>query len=203
MKTNWIKIIICFAALLCADCCYAQSMRELAGKERSAAIAELEGKNKAIKSFTGLFHQTRKTTLLKESVESSGRISFKRDDFILWEYEKPQSKVIKIRGGDVTVDGTHRGKPNRMTKGISNMVSEMLQGGKVVDEKTFDFAIYDGGKSYCVKAKPIKREMQRMMAAVDITFNKADGTVHKIILTEKDGNCTIIEFDKLKVDKQK
>ena len=203
MKINLLKIIICFIALLGADYCCAQSMRELAGNERSAAIAELESKNKSIKSFTGSFHQTRKTTLLKESVESSGRISFKRDDFILWEYEKPQAKVIKISGDDVTVDGARRGKANRMTKGISNMVSEMLQGGKVVDDKVFDFVIYDNGKSYCVKAKPIRREMQRMMAAVDITFNKTDGTVHKIILTEKDGNCTIIEFDKLKVDKQK
>lgn len=176
-----------------------QSPRELAGKERDAVVAELEAKTKAISSLTAKFRQRRETTLLKDPVESSGRISFKRSGAIRWEYQKPQNKVIEIKGTSLSVDGVNRGA-NRMAKGIATMVSGMLQGGKVADEKTFDFTLFDTGNYYNLKAKPKRRDMQRIMAAVDISFLKSDGTVRKMILTEKDGNSTVIEFDELKIE---
>ena len=186
--------------VICSAVC-AQTRRELTGTERTAAVAELETKTKAIKAFTGQFRQQRETTMLKESVESSGRISFKRDGAIKWEYLKPQAKVIEIKGESMSVDGVSAGKSNRMAKGIAGMVSDMLQRGKVADEKVFDFKLYDEGKTYALKAKPKRRDMQRMMSAVDITFNKDDGTMRKMILTEKDGNRTTIEFTELKIEK--
>lgn len=196
MKRNGLGLLVLLLAVWGAVC--AQGTRELTGKERATAVTELEGKTKAIKSFTGQFRQTRTTTLLKETVESGGRIAFKRGGTIRWEYEKPQSKVIEINGTTMSVDGVSNGR-NRMAKGIAGMVSDMLQGGKVADEKVFDFKLYDEGKTYNLKAKPKRRDMQRMMSAVDITFAKSDGTVRKMVLTEKDGNSTTIEFEKLKV----
>lgn len=179
----------------------AQAPRELSGKERTDAVAELETKTKAIKSFTGQFRQTRETTMLKESVVSSGRISFNRGGAIKWEYLKPQAKVIEIKGESLSVDGVSSGRGNRMAKGIAGMVSDMLQQGKVADERVFDFKLYDEGKTYNLKAKPKRRDMQRMMSAVDITFNRDDGSVRKMVLTEKDGNRTTIEFEDLKIEK--
>ena len=132
---------------------------------------------------------------------SSGRISFKRGGAIKWEYLKPQVKVIEIKGETLSVDGVSSGRGNRMAKGIAGMVSDMLQQGKVADERVFDFKLYDEGKSYNLKAKPKRRDMQRMMSAVDITFNRNDGSVRKMVLTEKDGNRTTIEFEDLKIEK--
>ncbi|MBO4587433.1 MAG: outer membrane lipoprotein carrier protein LolA [Bacteroidales bacterium] len=197
MKRNGFVLVVLLLAVWGAVC--AQTPRELTGKDRTAAVAELETKTKAIKSFTGQFKQTRETTMLKESVESSGRISFKRDGAIKWEYLKPQAKVIEIKGETLSVDGVSSGRGNRMAKGIAGMVSDMLQQGKVADERVFDFKLYDDGKNYNLKAKPKRRDMQRMMSAVDITFDKGDGSMRKMILTEKDGNRTTIEFVGLKI----
>ncbi|MBO4751752.1 MAG: outer membrane lipoprotein carrier protein LolA [Bacteroidales bacterium] len=199
MRRNGFGLLMLLVTVWGSVC--AQAPRELTGKERTAAVAELETKTKAIKSFTGQFRQTRETTMLKESVESSGRISFKRGGAIKWEYLKPQAKVIEIKGETLAVDGVSSGRGNRMAKGIAGMMSDMLQGGKVADEKVFDFKLYDEGKSYKLAAKPKRRDMQRMMSAVDITFAKGDGSVRKMILTEKDGNRTTIEFDDLKIEK--
>lgn len=193
-------MLILLALVLVAPQFYAQNTVELTGKKRAEVITELESKTKAVKSFTGRFRQTRTTTLLKESIVSSGKISFQRDGVIRWEYEKPLAKVIEINGTTLSVDGVGNGK-SRMAKGIAGMVSEMLQDGKVADEKTFDFKLYDDGKTYQLRAKPKRRDMQRMMAAVDINFSQSDCTVQKIVVTEKDGNNTVIEFFDMKVSR--
>ena len=193
-------MLMLLACMLIAVQSHTQNTIELTGKRRSDAVAEIVSKTKAIKSFAGNFRQTRTTTLLKESVVSSGKISFERDGAIRWEYEKPQAKVIEIHGTTMSVDGISSGK-NRMAKGIAGMVSGMLQEGKIADDKVFDFKLYDEGKTYKIKAKPQRRDMQRMMSAIDITISKSDGTARKMMLTEKDGNSTVIEFFDLKVTK--
>lgn len=172
----------------------AQVSKPLTGSARQNAIADIETKNSSITSFDGTFRQRRESTMLAQDAVSSGRISLQSDGSVLWAYEKPNVKTIEIKNGNVIVDGKSSNSRQGVARHIASMLGETLVNKRVVDDEVFDCKIYDEQTSYRLDMTPRRRGLQRIMERIEITYLKSNGTVSRIVMTENDGNRTIIDF---------
>ena len=191
------RIVLLVALMICATQVDAQKVLE--GARREAVLSEIAAKNRDITSIEGEFKQRRETAMLKDAVETSGTFTYKKGGVIEWIYVIPQKKRVEISGDEIRVDGKSSGGRNRMTKGIMAAAGESLRSGMAVDERVFSATVKEGEKKYYVAMEPKRKDMQRMMKAIEVEYGKSDCRVKKITMTESDGNKTTIEFERLVV----
>lgn len=191
------RIVLLVALMICATQVDAQKVLE--GARREAVLSEIAAKNRDITSIEGEFKQRRETAMLKEAVEASGTFTYKKGGVIEWIYVIPQKKRVEISGDEIRVDGKSSGGRNRMAKGIMAAAGESLRSGMAVDERVFSATVKEGEKKYYVAMEPKRKDMQRMMKAIEVEYGKSDCRVKKITMTESDGNKTTIEFERLVV----
>lgn len=191
------RIVLLVALMICATQVDAQKVLE--GARREAVLSEIAAKNRDITSIEGEFKQRRETAMLKDAVETSGTFTYKKGGVIEWIYVIPQKKRVEISGDEIRVDGKSSGGRNRMAKGIMAAAGESLRSGMTVDERVFSATVKEGEKKYYVAMEPKRKDMQRMMKAIEVEYGKSDCRVKKITMTESDGNKTTIEFERLVV----
>lgn len=193
------KTLLTLFLLLTFTAAWCQTV--LTGTQRTQVMQKIERVAVATKNLQRTFTQTRTSSLLAEPMVMTGKLSFNRPDDVVWEYDSPQQRIIKVSKSNVTVtaDGKTTDLNPRIKKMIQGFTSLFMdENGKMLDEKIFNVTLLDCGKTYRAEMKPLRKDMQRLFAKIVFRFAKDSCQVEAITLSEREGDEVNIEFEEMK-----
>ncbi|MBQ5571774.1 MAG: outer membrane lipoprotein carrier protein LolA [Bacteroidales bacterium] len=192
--------IICLLTIVSA---FGQNGKELVGDQRVKVISEITKNTVGIQSLSCQFTQTKQSSLLVDNAEAKGKMSYSRPKSMRWEYITPYSYALVVEGDSLSMTGNGTAstnqKANRMMKEMSSLIIGSINGERLFDERTFSINIYEETGCYRVKMNPKRKDMQRMFQNITFLFGSDDYTVRSVVLTEKSGDATTINFENLTI----
>ncbi|MBQ3989677.1 MAG: outer membrane lipoprotein carrier protein LolA, partial [Bacteroidales bacterium] len=166
-------------------------------------INEITRNTVGIQSLSCQFTQTKQSSLLVDNAEAKGKMSYSRPKSMRWEYTSPYSYALVVEGDSLSMTGNGTAstnqKANRMMKEMSSLIIGSINGERLFDERTFSINIYEETGCYRVKMNPKRKDMQRMFQNITFLFGSDDYTVRSVVLTEKSGDATTINFENLTI----
>ncbi len=197
------RVLLYIICLLTVFSAFGQNSRELVGEQRLKAINEITRNTVGIQSLSCQFTQTKQSFLLVDNAEAKGKMSYSRPKSMRWEYITPYSYALVVEGDSLSMTGNGTAstnqKANRMMKEMSSLIIGSINGERLFDERTFSINIYEETGCYRVKMNPKRKDMQRMFQNITFLFGSDDYTVRSVVLTEKSGDATTINFENLTI----
>ena len=197
------KVLLHIICLFVVVSAIGQTSRELVGDQRLKAVNEITRNTVGIQSLTCQFTQTKQSSLLVDNAVSEGEMSYSRPKSLRWEYTSPYSYALVVEGDSLLMTGNGTAstnpKANRMMKEMSSLIIGSINGEKLFDERTFSINIYEETGCYRVKMTPKRKDMQRMFQNITFLFGSDDYTVRSVVLTEKSGDATTINFENVTI----
>ena len=197
------RVLLYIICLLTVFSAFGQNSRELVGEQRLKAINEITRNTVGIQSLSCQFTQTKQSSLLVDNAEAKGKMSYSRPKSMRWEYITPYSYALVVEGDSLSMTGNGTAstnqKANRMMKEMSSLIIGSINGERLFDERTFSITIYEETGCYRVKMNPKRKDMQRMFQNITFLFGSDDYTVRSVVLTEKSGDATTINFENLTI----
>ena len=197
------RVLLYIICLLTVVSAFGQNSRELVGEQRLKVINEITRNTVGIQSLSCQFTQTKQSSLLVDNAEAKGKMSYSRPKSMRWEYTSPYSYALVVEGDSLSMTGNGTAstnqKANRMMKEMSSLIIGSINGERLFDERTFSINIYEETGCYRVKMNPKRKDMQRMFQNITFLFGSDDYTVRSVVLTEKSGDATTINFENLTI----
>ncbi len=191
------RVLLYIICLLTVFSAFGQNSRELVGEQRLKAINEITRNTVGIQSLSCQFTQTKQSSLLVDNAEAKGKMRMR------WEYITPYSYALVVEGDSLSMTGNGTAstnqKANRMMKEMSSLIIGSINGERLFDERTFSINIYEETGCYRVKMNPKRKDMQRMFQNITFLFGIDDYTVRSVVLTEKSGDATTINFENVTI----
>ncbi|MDR2972783.1 MAG: outer membrane lipoprotein carrier protein LolA [Bacteroidales bacterium] len=153
------------------------------------------------------FVQKKTISILADEMVSEGRLFFKQNDKLKWEYIKPYQYEFIINGDKVMLNsGTTKNviniNSNKLFKEISNIIVAGINGSGIFDTSKFLFQFKTGTKDNMVILKPKQKELALMFNEIRLRFNKTDYTVNSVEIEEPNGDITLIEMKNKQINKE-
>ncbi len=197
------RVLLYIICLLTVVSAFGQNSRELVGEQRLKVINEITRNTVGIQSLSCQFTQTKQSSLLVDNAEAKGKMSYSRPKSMRWEYITPYSYALVVEGDSLSMTGNGTAstnqKANRMMKEMSSLIIGSINGERLFDERTFSINIYEETGCYRVKMNPKRKDMQRMFQNITFLFGSDDYTVRSVVLTEKSGDATTINFENVMI----
>ncbi len=158
----------------------------------------LENFSANTKSIQSDFMQEKQLSILDEKISSKGSFSFQRENSVRWEYIEPIQYAIIIHNEKFSIkDGdkvtSYDVNSNLLFKQINNIIVSIVS-GKLPSDEEFNLSYFENKELYQVKLIPIWEEVEDMIKSIQIYQTKKDLTVVKVVLTESNGDYTILYF---------
>ena len=197
------RVLLYIICLLTIFSAFGQNGKELVGDQRVKVISEITKNTVGIQSLSCQFTQTKQSSLLVDNAEAKGKMSYSRPKSMRWEYTSPYSYALVVEGDSLSMTGNGTAstnqKANRMMKEMSSLIIGSINGERLFDERTFSINIYEETGCYRVKMNPKRKDMQRMFQNITFLFGSDDYTVRSVVLTEKSGDATTINFENVTI----
>ncbi len=180
------------------------------------ALTALKKEFKNIKSISSDFVQTKKMSLFKHNIILKGHLIIKFPHYFRWEVDEPVKTTVTASGDSVEIWDEESGetqkistKNNPIVKNIWAQIDSWFMGKYALLAKDYTISISDNGKSNSTIPvlifKPKSKPLSVAVKSVTIYFAKASKTssgrqyLKKVVLSEKSGDATTIEFNKTKI----
>ena len=164
--------------------------------------------SKASASLTSLqcsFTQTKNIAILAESVVSKGKLLYKKENKLCWEYVSPYYYLFALNGDKVYIKNNKSTKQfdtksNALFKEISLLLVNSVSGIELIDPKKFDVSFYENAKMVQARLTPKNKTLKSMLSTIALNFEKTTYMVQTIVLTEPLGDSTTIIFSDKKIN---
>lgn len=215
-KKQILTLLLCFITANLTNNIFSQSKDDTSNYEVQAALSSLEKEFQHIRSISSDFVQTKKMSLFKHDIILKGRLLIKFPHYFRWEVDEPVKTTITAEGDSIEVwdeesgETTHTStKNNPVVQNIWAQIDSWFMGRYALLSKDYSISILKSEKSsstipvliFKPKSKPLS------LAVKSVTLHFAKGTVkssgrqylQKVILEEKSGDTTMIEFNNLTI----
>ena len=174
---------------------------EIVGSARSQLLQKISQTTSKVKSLSSKFTQTKQSAMLQQPLVMQGMMHYTAPNQLRWEYTSPEPMAFILHGDTIWLEkqGVKSLANNRMMKGITSMVMGCVTGRQLFSENDFTTQLFDDGKLYRAEMTPLRKDLKRMFARMTILFDKASLSVVEVRLYEKQGDCSIIQFQPTKV----
>jgi outer membrane lipoprotein-sorting protein len=144
------------------------------------------------------FIQEKHLTMLEEVLISNGRFLFRKDNDVRWEYVSPIDYTIVIYKGMFSIKDDKKVSEfdldsNPLFRQINNMIVTAIR-GDFVDNPEFGASFFENQKQYLVKLVPENKQVAKMLAAIEIYFNRKELAVEQVRFIEHGDDYTKIIF---------
>jgi len=201
------RIILSLASILFCVSASAQdfSFKPASISERSAYTASISKASSSLTSLQCSFTQTKQIAILSESVVSKGRLLYKKENKLSWEYLSPYPYLFTLNGDKVTIKNDKSTKQfdtrsNALFKEISLLLVNSVSGIELIDAKKFDVSFFQNAKLVQVRLTPKNKTLKSMLTTISLNFDKTTYMVQTIVLTEAMGDTTTIVFSDKKIN---
>jgi outer membrane lipoprotein-sorting protein len=201
------RIILSFASILFCVTVTAQDLTfsPVAKSEISAYTASISKASSALTSLQCSFTQTKQIAVLSESVVSKGKLLYKKENKLSWQYLSPYPYLFALNGDKVTIKNDKSTKQfdtksNALFKEISLLLVNSVSGKELIDAKKFDVSFFQNAKLVQVRLTPKNKTLKSMLSTISLNFDNTTYMVQTIVLTEPMGDTTTIVFSDKKIN---
>jgi len=182
----------------------AQNFVLLDDVEKSAALAKIQSAAQAMNSMSCNFVQEKTSPLLAEPSVSKGKMYYRNDSRLRWEYTSPFATAVVLNGKKMAFVGAD-GKTASLSGGMSFLFRNIAQvmmngiGGQGLrDDKHFSINVLSNKQKIKVQMIPQQAQAQRAFKEIAIVFGASDCTAEQVILLDaQGGNTTITLSEKI------
>lgn len=192
------KILISFFLSIVSFTMYAQSM-EIQGVERETMIQQINKIASSLKTIVCDFEQTKHLSLLNDKMVSTGKMYYKQDNQLRWEYLAPYKYVFILNGKEVLLKSAQGQdkiniQSNRLFQEIVNIMMNSVTGKCLTDESNFKVAMYKDKDDWIARLIPLDKNIKQMFKDIVVYFDPIRSMASKVEIREKSGDMTLIEL---------
>jgi outer membrane lipoprotein carrier protein len=177
----------------------AQSPVPATGDEQRFMLEKIEEASRKMTSLTCDFVQEKELSILDERMVSTGRMYYRQDNRLRWEYLSPYLYTFILNDKRILMQtGMSRNvvdvKSSKLFQEIVKIMMNSVNGRGLTDVKSFTAAFYRAGAAWKVSLVPVQRETRKVFSAIELTFNATDYTVDEVKMDEPNGDATLIRL---------
>lgn len=196
------KIPLLFSLILIAYSTHAQYSKVADVK---AFETKLQASTQNIQTLTSDFVQTKHIDVLSEDIESSGRLVYKKQNLLRWEYSEPFDYLIVINNGKLTIkdEGSKNSfdlSGNKTFLKVNDMITQSLQGGAMLHHPDYKYELLESSSEFLLKLYPQDKKTQEFMRQIEVYFSKTDYQPKRMKMLETSGDFTNIVFKNRKLN---
>ena len=145
------------------------------------------------------FIQVKHLDVLSEDITSNGRLCFKKENNLRWEYIYPIRYTIVLCAGKVSIKdegklSSYDLSANKTFQKISEMVVRSIQGDLVLDKVAYQYIFQENSVQYLVELLPKDEKVRSFMERIQIYFSKKNLRVQSVKMIEQSGDYTLMKF---------
>ncbi len=155
--------------------------------------------SRKLSSVTCDFIQTKESPMFSEKMLAYGRMSYKKPDYLKWEYDKPFQYAFVLDGTEVSI--TENGKTSATDIGRNKAVREMariikgcIEGTILSDSGDFDSSVAIEDGIVYVYLQPVNKELKKMWSKMVLEYSPEDWHARNFEMHEVSGDVTAIVF---------
>jgi outer membrane lipoprotein-sorting protein len=149
-------------------------------------------------SITSDFKQDKTLTALTETITSSGKFRFKRNNKVRIEYVKPFAYLMIMNGDKILVrdnakENTINVKSNKLFQQVNRIMIDCVQ-GTILNSKDFTTKVFENDKEYLLEMVPSSKALREFFQTIVLSVDRSDYSVKSIKMNEPTGDTTTISF---------
>ncbi|MDR2499384.1 MAG: outer membrane lipoprotein carrier protein LolA [Tannerellaceae bacterium] len=197
MKTVVISIIIAWTSIAYA---IAQDYREASPQQQKQMLQKITEASSRMKSLACDFEQTKELSILNEKMSSKGRMFYRNDQCVRWEYSTPYAYTFVFNNNRILMtqaDGKQSVtdvKSNNLFQEIVKIMISSIDGSGLTDSKSFTSKFFIAGDDPMVTLTPVRKDVRRMFATIKLFFTAKDYSVDSVVMEESNGDNTTIKL---------
>ncbi|MCB9252448.1 MAG: outer membrane lipoprotein carrier protein LolA [Flavobacteriales bacterium] len=170
----------------------------LAMKDASGLKAKVKEMGKTTQSIQSDFVQEKELKIMKNKVVSSGKLYFKKENLLRWEYTNPFSYIIVLNQNKVSIKNDGKVKrynleKNKVFKEINNILLSSVQ-GTILESGKFVMEYYSSEKDYKIELQPKDENIKKSLSKIVLFLDKDVKSIFKMDMFETNGDKTNIKF---------
>jgi len=196
-------ILFLFAAIFFYNNSFAQEFKSM--RDQGAFQKKMHAVASKTNTLQSNFVQIKHLDILSEDIESNGKLYFKKDNNLRWEYTEPLEYLIVLRNSKVYIRdegkvSSYDLSGNKTFQKINEMIIRSIQGDLMIDETEYKYEFKESSNLYLVELFPIQKNVQEFMKSIRVCFSKNDFSVQRIKMIEQSGDYTLMTFKNQKVN---
>jgi len=194
-KARIILTLLCMLVLSAS----AQETQDLQIKKKIQQAAA------AIQTMQCDFIQTKQLKMLNDKLVSKGKLYYQKSDKLHWEYVTPYAYTFILNGRQVLLKRSNRSDvmdvaQNKVFKEIAQIMMSSVTGSALTDNKRFKVSITEQGGEYIATLWPQQKALRQTFQKMVLHIPKQQAIVSTIILTEKNGDQTVINLNNIRLN---
>ncbi|MBQ3850595.1 MAG: outer membrane lipoprotein carrier protein LolA, partial [Bacteroidales bacterium] len=176
---------------------------EVTGDQRSTLVSAIEKAHKQLTSLSANFTQEKTSSLFTDKVVQKGKLMYKSPKQLRWEYTSPKAMTVIFSNGKVLLktDKGTTANPNKMLSEMGNMIINTINGTFLKDNPDFSARYYKDKSGHITAVlTPVNKRIKNYYKNITITLNGNSHLAEKVVLTEVNGDATIISFSDKKTN---
>lgn len=158
-------ILLFLALTFCTNIASAQSFKTMS--DSKAFQQKLHATASKTTTLASDFVQTKHLDVLSEDIESNGKLFYKADDNVRWEYTEPLEYLIVLRKGKVTIKdegkvSSYDLSGNKTFEKINEMMISSMKGDLFVDQADYKYVFKESSAAYLVEMFPKEKKVQEI-----------------------------------------
>ena len=145
-------------------------------------VARISNQSENTESISSEFLQKKQLRFLDETIVSSGKFWFKKENNLRWAYEEPYRYAIIIHGGTFRiVDGDQVSDYDIESNAVFREVNDMIVGmvrGDILRKDRFGISVFEGPSSYLVKLTPLDPNIGEIISEMEIYFSREKNSLN-------------------------
>lgn len=196
MKTK--KGLFIFMLLISGIHLNAQNFVSATSNQKQLMLEKITVASAQMKSLICDFEQTKELSMLSEKMVSKGKMYYRNDNCLRWEYVSPYVYTFVLNDKKILMQAENSQqnvidvKSNRFFQEIIKVMLNGISGNGLTDIKSFTVNYYWSENLWRVDLEPLQKEMKKMFSTIKLTFNVKDYSVDKVEMEEQYGDKTII-----------
>lgn len=151
------------------------------------------------------FTQIKHLDVLSEDIESTGKLLYKADNNLRWEYHAPLNYLIVLHQDKVSIKdedkiSSYDLSGNQTFEKINQMIISSIQGNLLLEEQDYRYEFKESSQQYLVELFPKQPKVQEFMQRIQVYFSKKDYSVQQLQMIEQSGDFTRIIFSNKKIN---
>lgn len=185
--------------ILLIICSVSSWATEMTPQQKQDVITRINKAVAGLKTMNCSFTQTKYLSLLSDKMVSEGKMFYKQSNKLRWEYTSPYQYLFIFNGTKVYVGNKSRKdvidtQTNKVFKEVARIMMSTVTGTALSNSSDFSIDVVDGNSVWKVTLIPKKKEMKKMFAKIELSFNKSNLMIAEINIYEKNNDRTNIRL---------
>lgn len=198
------NLLFLFILLIGTTITMAQPKGYKALKDTVGFKKKFNEKSASINTNEADFMQEKYVSVMTGQAISKGKFYFKKTNLMRWETTEPQSHIIVLNNGKMTIKEkgkvkTYDAASNKMFKGLNDMMLTTAS-GNMLTSKEYKYQLFENDKYFLIQLVPVAASTRKFVKSIEIMVEKSDYTVSQIKMIEPSEDYTRIEFSNKKLN---